>query len=226
MLASDHGRTVTKKYLVVAKSMREYEEQLYVQWCQNVENNSLQYLKAHILTKESVSVSQPVVQISTPGSAPSAAVVERVVVNLKPEIREIIKETKHLDKMGFQVPESALNVALQENKYYSYVENLNTMLTSYSNILDILDPIERKLLSSQITDLKRAMSPGLTRLNWNSLGIAEFTVKCNQEINKFSSLVNQIRKNSSNIEHVIAAISSSMLIKEPEENDIQDAFVF
>lgn len=53
MLASEQGRAVTKKYLTVARSMREYEEQLYIQWCQNVEQNSLQYLKAHILTTQS-----------------------------------------------------------------------------------------------------------------------------------------------------------------------------
>ena len=38
---------------------------------------------------------------------------EKVFVNFRPELKEIIKETKYLDKLGFMVPESALNVALQ-----------------------------------------------------------------------------------------------------------------
>lgn len=97
--------------------MREYDEQLYTQWCQSVEANSLQYLKSHILYKEIVS----------PGAAAAAAAghanvereygkaepVEKVYVNFRPELRDIIKETKYLDKMGLMVPEAALNVALQ-----------------------------------------------------------------------------------------------------------------
>ncbi|KAJ3224095.1 Dynein heavy chain 10, axonemal [Clydaea vesicula] len=234
MLQSDQGRAVTKKYLSVARSMREYEEQLYQQWCQNVEVNSLQYLKTHILVKEVLPVSNQAAGINALlaanqgdfGVHNAPAVTEKVLVNLKPELREIIKETKYLDKMGYMVPESALNVALQETKYYTYVESLNTMLAGYSGILELLDPIEKKLLHVHLNDLKRVMNPGFSRLNWNSLGIPEFILKCNQEINKCSSMVNQLRKNSANITHVVDSISRTMLIKEPAENDIQDAFEF
>ena len=54
MLASEQGRAVTKKYLNVARSMREYEEGLYHQWCFSVEASSIQNLKMHILTIESL----------------------------------------------------------------------------------------------------------------------------------------------------------------------------
>lgn len=230
MLASDQGRAVTKKYLNVAKSMREYEQQLYVQWCQHVDANSLQYLKTHILLKEMQSL-----QLSTIASNPSSAessflnvpssASEKVSVNFRFELKDIIKETKYLDKMGFNIPEAALNIALQEDKYFNYVENLNSMLKNYSAVLDLLDSAEKKLLQAHITELKRVMNPGFSRLNWNSLGIPEFIQRCNQEINKFSSLVNQIRKNSANVAHAVDQITRAMLVKEPPTDEIQDAFV-
>ena len=43
------------------------------------------------------------------------------------------------------------------------------------------------------------LKPGLESLNWNSLGIPDFIKKCEHEINKFQSLVNQIQKNASMI---------------------------
>jgi dynein heavy chain len=150
---------------------------------------------------------------------------DRVAVNFKSELREIIKETKYLDKMGYMVPEAAMNVALQETKYYSYEESLNAMLIVYSSVLGLLDPVEKKLLNAHINDLKRVMKPGFTRLNWNSLGIPEFIHRCNVEINKFSSIVNQIKKSAANIEHVVAEISRTMLIKVEPEAEIKDAFV-
>ncbi|KAJ3039942.1 Dynein heavy chain 10, axonemal [Rhizophlyctis rosea] len=224
MLASEQGRAVTKKYLTVAKSMREYEEQLYQQWCQSVEANSLQYLKSHILARD-------LALIYLPGStaAPSgqeAAAQEKIYVNFKSELRDIIKETKYLDRMNFMVPEAALNVALQEEKYYTFVENLNSMLTSYNTVLDSLDGAERKLLQTNIAELKRVMKPGFTRLNWNSLGIHEFIQRCNQEISKFSSLVNQIKKNSANIASAVDQIARASLIKEPPTEELLDAHEF
>ena len=52
-------------------------------------------------------------QYSTPNTAPEGNKIEKVHVNFRPELKEIIKETKYLDKLGFMVPEAALNVALQ-----------------------------------------------------------------------------------------------------------------
>ncbi|KAJ3018931.1 Dynein heavy chain 10, axonemal [Thoreauomyces humboldtii] len=235
MLTSDQGRTVTKKYLTVAKAMREYDEQLYAQWCLSVEANSLQYLKSHILYKE---VGPGAYVSGAGGNAGNQAAgptineggkleaIEKVHVNFRAELRDCIRETKYLDKMGLVVPEAALNVALQEDKYYTYVENLGSMLNSYNAVLDLLDNAERKLLQTHIAELKRVMKPGFTRLNWNSLGIAEFIQRCNSEINKFSSMVNQIRKNSANISNAVNQISRAMLIKEPPAGEILDAHEF
>jgi dynein heavy chain, axonemal len=38
---------------------------------------------------------------------------ERLKVNFRVDLKEMIKETKFLEKMGFGLPETAINVALQ-----------------------------------------------------------------------------------------------------------------
>lgn len=100
------------------------------------------------------------------------------------------------------------------------------MLRNLTNVMAPLNVAERKLLQSHLSEVKRVMKPGLTRLNWNSLGIPEFIHKCTQEIIKVQSLVNQIRKNSANISHIIDQISQAVLIKEPSTEDIVDASEF
>lgn len=99
------------------------------------------------------------------------------------------------------------------------------MLQNLYNVIDVLNSAERKLLFANLNEIKRVVKPGLFRLNWNSLGIPEYLVKCNQEINKVSSLVNQIRKNSSNITYIIDQISQCILVKEPPGDEIIDASV-
>jgi dynein heavy chain len=211
MVSSDQGRAVTRKYLTVAKTMRSYEESLYHQWCLTVESNSLQYLKNHILVRD----------IPIEGLNP--LVKDKISVNFRPELKEIIKETKYLDKMNLSVPEAALNVTLQEDKYYNLVESLNSMIRSYNEVMEPLDQTERKLFSSQINELRRVMKPGFTRLNWNSLGIPEYLQKCNHEITKFSSLVNQTRKNSASINRAIEQIVHAILVVEPPAGEVMDA---
>ncbi|KAL7749213.1 hypothetical protein RI367_005365 [Sorochytrium milnesiophthora] len=230
MLQSEQGRAVAKKYLTVAKAMRQFEIDLYSNWCHQIEVNSLHYLKSFVLAKKPAT--KPSLLDQVPGQQPggggssATSTLERYCVNFRSELSDIIKEAKYLDKMGFHVHDTAANIALQEEKFSSFVENLELMLQGYDGVLDKLDEAEIKLLHNQLLELQRVIKPGLTRLNWTSLGIPDFIAKCTQETNKFSSLVNQIRKNSTNIQHVLEQISNAVLIKEPPIDGILDVHEF
>ena len=89
-------------------------------------------------------------------------------------------------------------------------------------------------------ELRRVIRPGAKRLNWNSLGINDFVAKCqgvsaalitlflpetkvhvnflscSQAISKFESMVNQIQKNSNDINSRLQAIQTACLFKPPE----------
>ncbi|KAI9188096.1 hypothetical protein H9P43_002487 [Blastocladiella emersonii ATCC 22665] len=210
LLATEQGRVVTRKYLTTAKAMRQYEEDLYHSWCNHVEVASLGYLKSFVLAKR-----------MTPGESR-----EKYIVNFKPELADVIKESKYLEKIGFAIPETAINIALQEEKFSNYTESLGSMLHNYHDLLERLDEAELTLFEGHVAELQRVMKPGLTRLNWTSLGIPDFIQKCNQEISKFTSLMNQVRKNSANVSHVVDQIARAVLIKEPPPGEIPDVYEF
>ena len=58
----------------------------------------------------------------------------------------IIKESRYLDKLGFRIPESALNVTLQESKYQSISRSLTSKLQFYDQLISSLKPVEKILL--------------------------------------------------------------------------------
>lgn len=60
------------------------------------------------------------------------------------------------------------------------VDGLNRMLNQYHSCLNMLRPAEQQLLEIHLKDLQRALKPGEKRLNWNSLGIQDYIVKCEQ----------------------------------------------
>lgn len=111
MLANDQGRTITKKYLTVAKAMREHDEQLFFGWCSMVESKASLYLKEFVL--ERVSTVPTIVIESEKGDQQDSTDFVRLTVNFRSNLKDMIKETKFLEKMDFVLPETAINIALQ-----------------------------------------------------------------------------------------------------------------
>lgn len=191
LTTDDVGREVNAKYLAAAKSMMVYEKALFDSWKENAASIAMTHLKEPILRKE------------TGG---------KIVVNFHPDLTRLIRETRYLDRLGFQVPDIAINLALQEEKYHSFVSGLNEMLSSYKEVIS-LSPIEKELLAPRLRELHMVLDMDKRPLNWNSLGISEFIIGCNKAIKEFQSLLNQVHKNSSRIEEVIEKIANAELIE-------------
>lgn len=64
------------------------------------------------------------------------------VVNFAPELSEIITEAKYLEKLGFQVPDLARSVALQEDKFIAFQDGLKHCLYRYHHALASLSDAE------------------------------------------------------------------------------------
>ncbi|XP_072207474.1 dynein axonemal heavy chain 10 [Excalfactoria chinensis] len=204
LLASERGKEVKQIYLKVAKRMKEYEDQKYDQWRDETEKVLPLLLEKTLLivitvTEETINTEKSV----------------QFLVNFSPRLQEIITETKYMEQLGFPVPEIARNVALQEDRYLSCASGLKHMLDDYHNIVETLNEAETILLDDHIQELWKVFKPGQRRLNWNSLGIADFTVRCKQAIEKFESLVHQIHANSRDINDNLLQIESTNLFKFP-----------
>ena len=96
MMALELGKDVHNKYMSFARLVMSLEKQLYQQWLANSDTAALSYLKLNILTKDEA------------GS---------IVVNFSKDLIQLMRETRYLDRMGFEIPEVALNVTLQEESY-------------------------------------------------------------------------------------------------------------
>ena len=136
-------------------------------------------------------------------------------MNFHHDLVKLIREAKYLDKMGFKIPETALNVALQDEKYLNQREQMMVMLNAYKAAVTSLTPVEATVFSEKLKRLRAVLQPGYSPLNWNSLGILEFVEKCKEAINEFASLVTQVKKNGGVIEQVAADISAARVVFDP-----------
>lgn len=101
-------------------------------------------------------------------------------VNFSDEFKILIKEAKQLEKMGYKIPKTIINISLQEREYYQYADRLNLMLEDYNNTVNSLNDIDRTLLTDQIKKLNKTLEPGYDSQNLSSLGIPDFIENCNK----------------------------------------------
>jgi dynein heavy chain len=113
-------------------------------------------------------------------------------VSFAHELKMIIKESRYLDKLGFRIPEQALNVTLQEKKYQDIIRSLNEKLHEYDRLLATLSPVERKLLHTQIDELNTTIKGGFYPLNWTSQRIPSYIEDLNLALERFGSIISQV----------------------------------
>ncbi|XP_064889438.1 dynein axonemal heavy chain 10 isoform X2 [Columba livia] len=219
LLASERGKEVKQIYLQVAKRMKEYEDEKYNQWRDGTEQILPTLLKNTLLTVTGGAAARVNPETSEQNSVTGEPVTTKkgvhFMVNFSPMFHEIIIETKYMEQLGFPVPEKARYMALQEDKYSRYTNGLKKMLDHYHKLMGTLNEAETQLLDDHIQNLWKIFKSGHSRLNWKSVGIADFIVQCTQAIKKFESLVHQIRYNSGDISNKLLSIESTNLFKFP-----------
>lgn len=243
LLTSDYGEKVKTQYLTFARSVDAFKNVLYKDWESRVSFVATERLKEPILDspilaaqrakeaqlaaeekegeKKAGEKKDAVVKgtgnAATKASQPAFKMPPPPYTsNFSPELLMIIRESKYLDRMGFPVPEAALNVTLQEDKYHHYIMDLNIMLKNHNSVVDSLSPLEKELLKFKLADMQKTLKTGFTPLNWNSQRIPHFIDNCNKEVEKFKSVLSEIQKNAVMIEEVVAAIESSTLIQQSD----------
>ena len=189
-------------YLSIARKIDQYIQKKYTAWHDTVSDTAMRWLAKPVF-------GPPIRQSSKGNDLPAPP----YFVNFSPELVALVQEAKALDRMGFPVPESALNIALQENKFSRFSQDLNQVIKRYLQSMSKMNPTETELMTKQIDDLHGVMKPGFDRLNWNSLHIATFIENCNSAINVFNNQVMQVKKQATMIAEVVDSIAKIRLVR-------------
>lgn len=134
-------------------------------------------------------------------------------VNFNPKLRVIIREAKFLDRIGQPIPNTIINIALQEKDYMRHIDKLHQLLRGYDSALQNLRPVERSLLEKNINSLNDLMDKGTVNHNWFSLSIPEFIRECQEGIEAFKETKSRVMQHSKNIAKKVQNIEDAVLIK-------------
>lgn len=193
-------KDVALSYVKLAKELdMEYEQKIFETWRKENTEKAIDLLKKNILAKK---------EPKEPG--------ENVVysVQFDPQLKVIIREAKFLDRIGKSIPQTIVNIALQEKDYMRYVDKLNQLLRCYNSALSHLKPVEKKLLEKQINKLNKWMDKGHDNHNWFSLSINEYIKECQQAIDSFIEIKNRVIQKAQNIEEKVINIENAQIIRQ------------
>ena len=104
-------------------------------------------------------------------SGPLSPTAGHYYVNFDKQILQLMRETKHMRRLGLAVPDAAHMVVLQEEKFKHYYSQLSHALRELDRVLAGIKPALRVLLSAHMEDLNAKIQPGLLVLTWSSMNI-------------------------------------------------------
>ena len=211
LLDDEFGDKVKLNYLEFARTVDNYVTDLFNDWEVAVAVLAGERLKLPVL--RSIANYVPPSKQQEKEGAPFVLPPPPYRVSFSHDLRMIIKESRYLDKLGFRIPESALNVTLQEGKYLEISRSLNAQLHSYDQLMASLKPIEKILLKSHIDDLNTTIKTGFYPLNWTSQRIPQYIEDLIHALLRFSSVVSQVHKNASMIEDIVMHIKRTLLVQ-------------
>jgi len=176
-----------------------YARDRYRQWCERVSD-----VLARNLTRPLLRVTEE-------------KPVRRYAVNFTTDLADTLAEVRHLETLGFEVPEVARNMSREKARLTGVAEALEVMLGEYHECVEELDAPEMTLLRKEIERVRKALSAGHLRLTWNNQGVHESCLHIGTKaISIFNYRIQQVHLVKRDIERAIETIKGGKLLSLPQ----------
>jgi dynein heavy chain len=247
LLQSEQGTAAKQRFIELGTLLKEYEEELYTKWLENITQTLPIYLKQNllidveqrpdlILDHHSPDYRLPLYVTKSERNRmsmfndPTCSIVNKLqsrqekchlfqyvydpmgtknkieikyLINSNSNFQEAVIECSYLEKLGFNLLESLIQITLQYPKYEQLSTELRSMLEDYHLTLSSLDTIEVSLLHSYLDRIQKTIQPGTSRISFGELGTMEYVNQCKKQLEELHSILNQIRNISTDIrEHL------------------------
>ncbi|CAH8867793.1 unnamed protein product [Trichobilharzia szidati] len=153
LMRSKEGKEITKKYNKLAEVLVTYEMVHYRNWIKQISIAKVSLRDSLLYQDEETN---------------------RIIVALDPEILQVYREIELFSKWGLEIPEIAIELSQKEKELKRHYHNLKLMISNINEIEASMDPYFMRLMRAQFAYLQNLLRPGLSLLNWTSLGIDQF----------------------------------------------------
>ncbi|KAJ1555489.1 Dynein heavy chain 8, axonemal, partial [Nowakowskiella sp. JEL0078] len=116
----------------------------------------------------------------------------RLYVNFDPQISQLAKETRYMQRLGLDVPDGVRNICLKEMYYKNLSNSLQHILHTRKRVQDKVQPILKRAMGPHFDELDRILQPGMTALTWTSLNLDTYIHSNLQQLTRLEELVDRL----------------------------------
>ncbi|KAF9424732.1 hypothetical protein HW555_000033, partial [Spodoptera exigua] len=113
--------------------------------------------------------------------------------NFDKHIFLVIHEAELLEQLGYDLPSTIRDVAMQKSRLYYELEALENVIAKYNTSTSSLSPSETHLMKKHLLDMERHILPGLTRVTWTALGIGDYINDITKGENSLQAVYKQLK---------------------------------
>ncbi|KAF9819085.1 hypothetical protein SFRURICE_000750 [Spodoptera frugiperda] len=113
--------------------------------------------------------------------------------NFNKQIFLVIHEAELLEQLGYDLPATIRDVAMQKSRLYYELEALESVIAKYNKNTSALSPSETHLMKKHFLDMERHILPGLTRVTWTALGIGDYIKDITKGENSLQAVYKQLK---------------------------------
>ena len=199
-LTSAESRDIVKQYNRLAKTLMKFEALWHQGWCHAVDQ-AKSCLKASLLVR-------------SPRSK------ELIFVNFDHSVIQLIRETKALQRMDFEIPETALYIASKEESLKRNSDMLQLMISRYNSLKRSRKQIIHQIIEMRYRYIENVLEPGFTTFTWTSLNIEGYVRRCHQALDSLEDIQSKANDMLSvRIERNLSIIQNSKLMELPDAGE-------
>ncbi|ESO89757.1 hypothetical protein LOTGIDRAFT_192667 [Lottia gigantea] len=157
ILQTNEAKKIIKNFNKLAKVLLEFEVLYHRGWIRQVEAIK-SGLQASLL-----------VQVVHPESTS-----KELFLNFDPQILSMIRETDCMGRLGLDIPPMAIKMRAKQAEYKDHYNALQMMLDENQRVRAKIPVAFESLMGQHLAHVDEAIEPGITTLNWMSLGIDDY----------------------------------------------------
>jgi len=197
IMTTKDSKRVVKTYNRVARALIEFEMLWHQGWVKSIENAKAG-LQATLIVRHHDT--------------------GKLLVNFDKEILQLMRETKYLQRMDVEVPESAKMVLLQEDKFKYYFNELGYLLKEYDRVMASIPSVTKPLLGPHLDDLEKKIAPGMYVLTWTSMNISGYLHGVHTCFARIEELIRKLCDVLDNrVEANLKVVSRTLLVDLPSD---------
>lgn len=165
------SKKIVKLYNKVATTLVAFESLWFDVWCQSVDA-ARDGLHATLLVRH-----------------PATG---QLFINFDQEILQLLREAKCLQRLGFQLPDSAMAVFNQGDKFKSVCEVLSDFLTRFASTRESMNPAVKALLAPYVHRIGAKIEPGLVSITWTSVTVISYVASLQSIYAEFTEVLDKV----------------------------------